>query len=473
MITRRALLASAFAQAPRPNVLFVLTDDQGWASIGTQGNKLVPTPHLDRLAGEGVRFTQAYVTPQCTPTRATIFTGQYTARHKMWHVIPWYGYPQARVREEPCRESLERGEFTLAHAMKNAGYATGCFGKWHLTANADGNYTSLNAEAAKHYGFDAVAKPFGARETGTGDKAVDRLTNEAIEFMRMNRERPFFCYLPHHTIHGPVSAPDKLIAKYRDSGYPETGLNNATYLAAIEHMDASIGRLTAALDELRIADRTMVVFLSDNGGVFRTWQPHPKGAQLTEGRREFSNAPLREGKGSAYEGGIRVPMIVRGPGAKRGLVSETPVHAVDLLPTFAAAAKARVPGDHKLDGVDLAPLLRGGTIAPRPLYWYMPFYDVRWGAVPSAVMRDGDWKSIWSFGDSIDEKGAYRVGERLELFNLRDDVGESKNLAAAQPERVARMKRQLKQWIESCGSRVPVENPKYDAAQPLFETRER
>jgi uncharacterized sulfatase len=233
--------------------------------------------------------------------------------------------------------------------------------------------------------------------------------------------------------------------------------------------------LTAALDDMKLAGRTIVVFLSDNGGVHRTWQPHPEGPQLTEGRREFSNAPLREGKGSAYEGGIRVPMIVRWPGAKKAVV-DTPVHAVDLFPTFAAAAGASLPR-HTLDGVDIAPLLRGGTIAPRPLYWYMPFYDVRWAATPSAVVRekdrDGDWKLIWSFGDSIDERGAYRVGERLELFNLRDDIGESRNLAVSRPDRTASLKRQLARWIESCGSRVPEPNPKYDPARPLLETRER
>jgi arylsulfatase A len=171
-----------------------------------RGERMVPTPNLDRLAADGVRFTQAYVTPQCTPTRATILTGQYTARNRMWHVIPGYGMPWARVREEPFVDNLPRGHFTLAKGLRDAGYRTACIGKWHLTANEDGHYTNLRNNAAPRYAFHyAAAEPSRPGEQNTGDKMVDRLTGEAIAFMEQNRSRPFFCYLAHHTIHGKVA----------------------------------------------------------------------------------------------------------------------------------------------------------------------------------------------------------------------------------------------------------------------------
>lgn len=392
-LTRRGFLsasavapfASDLAAAPaKPNILFILMDDLGYSSLSCYGNRHVPTPNLDRLASEGVRFTQAYATPQCTPTRATLLTGQYTARNRMWHVIPWYGYPNAQVQEPPFREHLDRDSFTLAKGLKQSGYTTACIGKWHLTANADGNYTSLNPDAAKHYGFDVVATPARPREISTGDKAVDRFTNEAITFIEENRSRPWFCYVSHHSIHRIVAAPDPLVRKYLDKGHPSDGLNNATYLAAIEHFDTAIGRLVTAVDRMELGANTFVVFMSDNGGVYQTHLPNPRlppdgqPIRLERGVPGRSNAPLRAGKGSAYEGGIRVPLIARWTGAvKPGQICETPVHAVDIMPTFLDSAGARPPDGYKTDGVNLMPLLKGRRIPTRALYWHMPFYDVR------------------------------------------------------------------------------------------------
>lgn len=469
--------AKAAAAHARPNVVFILMDDMGQRALSCYGNPFLKTPHLDGLAAEGMRFTDACVTPQCTPTRATILTGQYTARNRMWHVIPWYGTPWGRVREPEFKENLAREQFILPKGLKAAGYTTAIFGKWHLTRNADGNYTSLRNGAP--YGFDVVMKSgSGPRDLGEDDQGVARLTSEAIAFIEANRNRPFFCYLPHYTPHAKVTAPAEIVKKYRDKGAPADGLHNATYLAALENMDTHIGRLLTALKDLKLAENTAVVFLTDNGGVHEQMNHVPiregGGWRLEVGNREFSNEPLRAGKGSNYEGGIRVPLIVRWPGAvKPGGVCRTPVHGVDLMPTLFGMCGAKAPTGHVQDGVSIEPLLRGKTIRARALYGYTPFYELRWAVTPSAQIREGDYKLIESFGDYIDEGNRYREGHRLELFNLAADIGERHNLSAKEPARVAAMERKLHAWIRSCGAEIPGPNPRFDPERCLQETRER
>lgn len=473
------MLASQLSANPsiKPNILLILTDDQGWATLGCYGSKRVPTPHLDRLAAEGVRFTDAYVTPQCTPTRAALLSGQHTARNGMWHVIPWYGSPWARMAEPAYREQFPRDLRSLPKTLRDAGYSTGMAGKWHLTSGADGDYSALKPEAGAAYGFDFVA-PRGPGSQNDGDKWVDHLTDSAIAFLRKHRGQPWFFYLAQHTIHSTVSAPVELVKKHRGAGAPETGFHNAPYLAAIEHMDNSIGRLVAALDETGQRENTLVVFLSDNGGVDTSYAlPHRQkepvdGSQPLKMRmQEFDNAPLRSGKGSPYEGGLRVPCLVRWPAqVKAAQTCTTPVHVVDWMPTLLAAAGVPCPANHTLDGVSLLPLLRGETIAPRPLFWYMPLYDLRWAATPCAVIREGDWKLIESFGDSFDEAQIYRAGHRLELFNLREDIGETRDLATVEKDRAAFMSAQLHAWMRSIPAPVPGDNPHFDANRMLEET---
>ncbi|MFZ5830190.1 MAG: sulfatase [Planctomycetota bacterium] len=467
------------ARGAPPNVLLILTDDQGWPTLGSYGNRRVPTPHLDRLAADGVRFQACYVMPQCTPTRAALLTGQHTARNGMWHVIPGYGYPLARLREPDFARGLPRDTFTIGSGLRAAGYTTGIIGKWHVTANADGDYTGLRPTAAAHYGFD-LSVPSLRNEAARGDKGVDRFTDEAIRFIESHRDEPWFLYLSHHTIHGPVLAPEPLVAKYRADGAPETGLHNATYLAAIEHMDRAVGRLVARLDALGLGDNTVVIFLSDNGGIYQFFDPAPFRAadeptqttptELTLGREEFSNAPLRAGKGGPYEGGIRVPCIVRWPGVvEPGQVSETPIHVVDWMPTLLEIAGAKAPDGHAIDGMSLVPLLRGESLPPRPLYWYLPLYEVRWPTTPCAIVREGDWKLIEFFGDWFDADGRYRVGHRLELYNLKSDIGEQTNLADKQPARAARLQEQLRAWLKSVEAEVPAPNPEFDEPRQLLE----
>ena len=240
-------------QANMPNILLILTDDQGWPTLGCYGGKIVPTPHLDRLATEGARFTDAYVAPQCTPTRAMLLSGQYTARNGLWHVLinPWYGSPLARMTEPPFTEQYPRDAFTIAKGLKRAGYTTGIMGKWHLTTGRDGAYLGLNPEFAHYYGFDYAAPVISRDEFNEGgDRGVDTLTDHAIEFIAKNREKPWFCFLSHHMIHSKVVAPDDLVQKYRDLGYGdgELGPNRAVYLAGLHSIDRSVGKLMRRLD---------------------------------------------------------------------------------------------------------------------------------------------------------------------------------------------------------------------------------
>lgn len=480
------MLASLFGMAANaqgapsapPNILFILTDDQSRQTLGCFGGKQVATPHLDAFARDGMLFTDAYVMPQCTPTRASLLTGQNTARNGMWHVIGWYGYPWAPVTEPAFAEYLPRTAFTLPKALRSAGYTTGMAGKWHLTDGPDGNYRRLNEADA--YGFDFVA-PLGKGSPSEGDKWVDHLTDQAIEFIERNRKRPWFFYLAHHTIHNFVSAPPELIAAYRVAGAPETGMHNATYLAAIQHLDNSIGWLLTKLDRLGERENTVVIFLSDNGGVDGVYDARDftRGAggglrQLRVEEEQYDNAPFRAGKGSPYEGGIRAPCLVRWPGIVRpGSICETPVHIVDWLPTLLAAAGATPPAEYVIDGVSLLPLLRGDAMPSRPLYWYMPLYDLRWGATPCAVIRDGDWKLIDYFGDSFDAQGRYQSGARAELFHLVRDPGERLDLAQTEPGRVANLQRQLRTWIQSIPATVPAANAHYDPQRSFIETREK
>lgn len=471
-------------QAKRPNILLILTDDQGWTTLGCYGGKIVPTPNLDRLAAEGARFTSAYVTSQCTPTRATLLTGQYTARTGLWHVLGWYGYPYARMTEPMFAENFPRETFTIARGLRDAGYKTAIMGKWHLTTNADGSGRGLEPKAAHHYGFDHAPPVLARTEFAEGsDRGVSTLTDQAIEFIEQNREQPWFCYLAHHMIHGVVVAPEAIAKKYRDRGFGDTGPNRAVYLAGLECIDQSVGRLMKRLEELGEADDTLILFLSDNGGIderldFKNLPtPHPERPVFQTDIQEYDNAPLRVGKGSTYEGGIRVPFIARWPGRiRKGTVIDTPVHAIDVLPTCFRIAGASAPRDHTLDGRSLVELMTTGKddeLTDRPLYQYYPFYDLRWGLTPNASIRVGDYKLIEFFGDRVDAQNRYVPGHHVELYNLRDDIGETRNLAASDGKRAEALRKQLRAWMKQIGAEVPTQNKHYDVSRAFVETRQK
>jgi len=476
----------------QPNLLFILTDDQGWPSLGSFGGEIVPTPHLDALAERGTRFTQAYVTSQCTPTRATLLTGRYSSGHGMWHVVPPFGLPFARLDEPMCRSELRRSAWTYPKALQQAGYATAIAGKWHLTHNdRDGYYNGINPAAAPHFGFDHAPPVISQKYFVPGaDRGVDLLTDQILEFIEENRDRPWFALLSHHAVHGKIVAPEKLTEEYRARGYGDVGPNRAVYLALLEHLDASVGRLVGQLEAWGEAEETVIVFLSDNGGVDRKlqmWDPPPAedGARLPVTEYEYDNAPLREGKGSIYEGGVRVPWIVAGPGVAAGQVIDAPIHAVDLAPTLLSLAGAE-PGDADLHGADLSPALAGeapeflAKLNDRPVFQYSPFYDLRWGLTPCASVVRGDWKLIEFFGDRVaggdapgradgEDDGLYRVGAGLELYNLSADLGEQENLAVARPAVAAELQGVLRDWLKETDAAVPRPNSHFDVARGFEE----
>lgn len=469
--------------ADKPNILFILTDDQGWPTLGSYGGDIVPTPNLDKLASEGTRLTDFYVTSQCSPTRATFMTGQYTARHRLWHVLPWYGYPWARVTEPPFAENYSRETFTIAKGLRSAGYTSAIIGKWHLTNNQDGNYMGLKPEAAHYYGFDYAPPVIDSSYFEEGaDRGVDLYTDQAIDFISQNKDRPWFLYLSHHMIHGVVVAPEDLTEKYRNKGYGDTGPNRAVYLAGLEHIDRSVGRLMNALEKLGEDQETLVVFTSDNGGIdykfdFDDIEEVNRNGRLPITYYEYDNAPLRMGKGSGYEGGIRVPFIARWPGKiEPGKTLTTPGHIVDILPTFFAAAGAEAPGNHPLDGSDLLPLLLGKRttfLESRPIFQYYPFYDHFWGITPSASIRRGDYKLLEFFGDRVADDGRYLPGHRVELYNLKEDLGETKDLAGANPKLAQNLQQELHAWMKGLGAEIAGPNTHHDPRRQFEKTRDK
>lgn len=448
-----ALAAGDEAKAPpKPNIVFILADDLGYMDIGANNPKsFYETPNIDRLAAQGMRFTAGYAAcPVCSPTRGSIMTGKYPPRTGVTDYIG--RNREGKLLPAPNRTHLALEEVTLAEALRDGGYTNFFAGKWHLGEGqfgpgAQGFDPQLVGKGQFFYPKSDVPPPSPKDDP----KTTDRIANEAVRFIDANKERPFFAYLPLLAVHIPIGAKQELIAKYqrkKETAPPDAWgrereskvrlvQNHAAYAAMIEQMDAAIGRVLDALERNGLAERTIVVFTSDNGGL-ATAEGHPT-----------SNAPFRAGKGWVYEGGIREPWIIRAPGVtKAGAVCDTPVISNDFYPTLLElAGLPPLPAQH-VDGMSLAPLLRGGKLARGPLYWHYPHYGNQGGA-PSGAVRDGDWKLIECYED----------GSR-ELYNLRDDPAEAKDLAASQPEKVKELARMLADWRSKVGAIMPTPNPK-------------
>ena len=435
--------------APKPNFILILADDLGWTDLACYGSKLYETPNIDQLARDGVRFTQNYsACTVCSPTRAALLTGKYPARLHITDWIPGQMPDNPKLIVPEWTKYLPLEETTMAEVFHSAGYATASFGKWHLGGEKyypekhgfDLFLAGTERPETRHFfsPYQIPTLPDGP----TGEYITDRLTDEALRFIDTNKDKPFFLYLPHFAVHLPLQAKQKLIAKYQGKIKHGDAQANAVYAAMIDSLDQSVGRIRRELERLGIADRTIVVFASDNGGRIPT----------------TSNLPLRVGKGSCYEGGTRVPLIIDWPGvSKPGSASGTPVISMDLFPTFMEIAGVPDGAKTAIDGVSLVPILREtGKLQRDELFWHYPHYQhyQKGGATPYSAIRKGDLKLIEFLADM-----------RVELYNLKDDIGEQHDLATQMPDKVDELRKRLHDWRVEVGAQMPTRNPKHDPSK--------
>ncbi len=433
--------------AVQPNVIVILVDDLGWSDLGCYGSRFHQTPHLDRLAWDGMRFTDAYsACTVCSPTRAALLTGKHPARLHLTDWIAGHAAPKAKLSPPDWIRQLDPAQPTVASRLKSAGYATAQVGKWHLGSNTPPEKVGFDVNrGGDHRGQPPrYVSPYGLAklEDGPdGEYLTDRECSEAMGFIEANRTRPFFLYLAHYAVHTPIQAKPEIVAKYQ-ARTPDIQ-RNAAYAAMLESVDESVGRIRSRLDELGLATNTVIVFTSDNGGLVLGGESAPT-----------SNFPLRSGKGDVYEGGVRVPFIVHWPGVTRpASTASVPVQTVDILPTVMEMAGVKEGLGLDLDGVSLGPVLRGGGLgSARSLYWHYPHYHPG-GATPYGAVRSGDWKLIQFY-----ESG------HLELYHLASDLGETQDLANAVPERANEMAKELAGWRERVGAQMPKTNAGYERA---------
>lgn len=444
--------ADSARSAGKPNIVFILADDLGWTDLGVQGSKYYETPNIDRLAAQGMRWTCYHNCQNCTPTRAALMSGQYAPRTGVYTVggIDRFAWQTRPLRPVDNVQNLPLDRITLAQSLKAAGYATGMFGKWHLGQQGEYHpgrrgFDEAIVSMGKHFDF-ATSPP---TEHAAGQYLADFLTDKAVDFIRRQKDRPFFLYLPHFAVHSPLDAKPELIDKFRAKP-PVGGHRNPTYAAMIASLDEGVGRVLATLDELKLAENTVVIFSSDNGGV---------GGYAREGIAKDSsdttdNAPLRSGKGSLYEGGTRDPFIVRWPGVtKPGSACDVPAIHVDVYPTLLDIAGAKPPANYVLDGESLVPLLRdaGASLQREAIYQHFPGYlgmgQGQWRTTPVGVIHAGDWKLMEFFEDG-----------RLELYNLRLDLGETTNLATQMPDKAKELHAKLVAWRQAVQAPMPTPN---------------
>ena len=473
-----ALASSAWAPARKPNVVFILADDLGWRDTTLYGSKYYETSNIDRLSTRGMVFNNAYAAaPICSPTRASIMTGLYPAR--LGITIPVCHLPEVVLEQSvvakarPTQKALQCNSvtrlkqeyFTLAEALKAGGYTTGHFGKWHLGMEP---YDPL------HQGFDVdVPHWWGPGPAGSylapwkfppklnftgqpGEHIEERMEREAAKFIQANKDRPFYLNYWCFSVHSPWNARQNLIEKYRAKADPKNPQHNPVYAAMVENLDLAIGRLIDALTEAGVLDHTIIVFFSDNGGVF--WEPGAKGMTLHPGYENLpitSNAPLRAGKATTWDGGTREPCFVIWPGVTRpGSRSEQLLSSVDFYPTILDMTGLKPQPGLKLDGVSVASAFRGKAFNRGPIFCHFPHYSGP-GGLPSSYVHTGDWKLIRFYFDSADQT------DRFELYNLKDDIGETTNLAAKMPGKVKELSALIDQFLRDTHATLPKRNPSY------------
>ncbi|MBD0831628.1 sulfatase [Aestuariibaculum sediminum] len=452
----------------KPNVLFVLVDDLGWADLGYTGSTFYETPNIDKLAANGAVFTNAYAAcPVCSPSRAAIMTGKTPAKLNLTDYLPGnksFGpHKDQKLTSHAFPPYLDLKEYTIAECFNNAGYKTMIAGKWHL------------AEDEKYYpqfqGFD-INK--GGNKTGhpaagyfspyknpelidgyEGEYLTDRLTDEVIQFIEQNKNQPFFTYLSFYTVHLPMQGKPDKVKKYQeklktittaDDGFVKNGKtwtkqqqNMPHYAAMVESMDENIGRVLETLKKLQLDDKTIVVFTSDNGGM------------ATSNRTDnipTSNLPLKAGKGYLYEGGIRVPLVIKYGQKFKGQVCDTPVSGIDYYPTLLDLANIEFPQNNEVEGLSLKPLLNNNEFEERPIFWHYPHYSGGLGGRPSGAVRMGAYKLIEFYEDM-----------HCELYNINDDPKEQEDLASKNPDKVKELKTLLYEWRQNVDAHMPFSNP--------------
>ena len=447
----------------RPNIILIMADDLGGRDLPVYGNQFNEAPNIDKLAEQGMLFANAYAAPVCSPTRASIQSGQYPARVGIFDFIPghWRPYEEVRVPIHQVQH-LPDNIFTIGDAMQAAGYKTGYFGKWHLGENPEHLPNTRGYNKAHMYAGGGFYNPkFIPEYKASENKRLSEiLTEMGIDFITENKKEPFFLFISHYDVHVQLDADRDIINKYLSKEKDPDYACNAVYAAMIEHVDNSVGDLMEAVDELRLADNTVFIFFSDNGGVDNRFDNipllggesknvYPDGHPLQY--IATSNAPLRAGKGTLYEGGIRVPLIVRWPGkVKSASKSEAIVSSVDFYPTFVELAKGEKPKKQVLDGISMLPVLTENKYDPeREVFNHYPVYHHE---QPMSAVRKGDWKIVENL-----------VSGEFDLYNLKYDVNEMTDLKFSYPEKLKEMKAVLKNWQQDTKAAMPVPNPDFDA----------
>jgi len=435
MVSSQCGFSGAYNNGRPPNVVLILADDLGWAELGCYGNSFNETPNLDKLARQGMRFTDAYAAaPVCSPYRAALMSGQFPARIG----VTDYLHPNTDWR-------LPDEMITLPELFKKAGYATGMTGKWHLSGYSD---DGVKSGPGKH-GFDKVMI---SEQTGIGggsyfhpykkvnkelktvlgknEYLTDRLNYEAVQFIERNQDKPFFLYKSHYAVHTRLAGKPDLVKHFESKPGAGKKKNNPHLAAMLKTIDEGVGMIMQKLESLGIADNTIFIFTSDNGGE----------SNVT------CNAPLRAGKSCTYEGGIREPLIVKWPGVtKAGSVCDTPTMNIDFYPSLAEVIDIRKAPAHHIDGLSIIPLLKGKRLNERPLFWHYPLDKPHFlGGRSSGAVRLGNWKLIEFFEN-----------QSLELYNLADDIGENTNLADQYPEKVEQLHKLLTGWRRDVSARIP------------------
>ncbi len=458
------LSASVPAPAAPPNVIFIMADDLGYTDLACFGSRYYETPNIDRLASQGMRLTNHHHHQNCAPTRAALMTGQYAPRTGVYTVggIDRFDWSRRPLRPVPNVTQLPLDRVLLPAAMKAAGFATGMFGKWHL--GNDGPYhpgrrgfdEAIVSQGA-HFNFETTPPVTVPK----GQYLADFLTDRAVDFITRHRNGPFFLYLPHFGVHAPHHAKPELVAKFKDKP-AAGGHHDPVYAAMIASVDESVGRIMRTIDELKLTENTVLIFTSDNGGV---------GGYDREGIQKSNsitdNAPLRSGKGSLYEGGTRVPFIVRWPGiVPPGTACDVPSIHVDIFPTLVALTRGKLPESQVFDGESLLPLFRkpDASLKREAIFQHFPGYlgagPDAWRTTPVSLVQAGDWKLMEFLEDG-----------RLELYNLRDDIGETRNLASTETVRAQEMHARLLAWREAIQAPMPEKNS--GTAPPLKKNKKK